>query len=213
MSDGQGDEASADAVRPESDDGSSSGTARESDDDVSESDSEQSSRTYTVELVREDGTSDVLEVAADQTILSATDPTDVDLRYGCREGRCVSCTGLLLDGEVEYITDPSALDDQQRADGFSLLCIATPASDCRVRVGKSVLGAAFPHLWQNEGMVQHDLIELEVAREELEEVDDVDVSETHLEDMRGAMQHFENLHEVREAYRRAIQTTSKKRHH
>ncbi|MDG5775589.1 2Fe-2S iron-sulfur cluster-binding protein [Haloarculaceae archaeon H-GB2-1] len=168
---------------------------------------------FTVELVREDGSSDVLEVAADETILSATDPTDIDLRYGCREGRCVSCTGLLLEGEIEYTTDPAALNDAQREDGFVLLCISRPASDCSVRVGKSVLGAAFPNLWQTETSVDSDLIEFEQARKELKAIDGVTVSEDHLEDMRGAMAYFDNLHEVREAYERALETTTEKRYH
>ncbi|MFB6183056.1 MAG: 2Fe-2S iron-sulfur cluster-binding protein [Haloarculaceae archaeon] len=172
-----------------------------------------SDRSYEVELIREDGSSDVLTVGADETILEATDPTDVDLRYGCREGKCVSCTGLLIEGDIEYVTEPSALNDQQRADGFALLCIGKPRSDCRVRVGKSVLGAAFPSLWHVEGAVTQDLIELERASEEIDDVDEATVADDHLESMQGSLSHFDNLKQVREAFDRALETTREKRYH
>ena len=104
-----------------------------------------------VEFVHDDGETDVVAVGPDETLLEATDDTPIGLRYGCREGRCVSCTGRLLDGEVSYVAEPHALDADQRADGFVLLCVAVPESDCRVAVGRSVLADAFPGLWKNVG--------------------------------------------------------------
>lgn len=173
-----------------------------------------SERTHTVELVREDGSMDVLEVASDETILSATDSTTIDMRYGCRAGRCVSCTGKLLTGDVDYLTEPKALSDDLRADGFVLLCVATPAEDCRVRIGKSVLGEAFPTIWQTESSGGQNITEFQQARKEIQLVEDekVVVDEAHLEEMRG-LEHFDNLLEVREAYERALETVNTVRHH
>lgn len=104
-----------------------------------------------VVLVRDDGSTDELAVGPGQTILAATDDADVPLRHGCREGRCVSCTARLLEGEVDYLTEPRALPDRLRAEGFVLLCVARPATDCRVAVGRGVLADAFPGLWRTEG--------------------------------------------------------------
>lgn len=104
---------------------------------------------HVVTVVRDDGHTSSVRVGPDETVLEATDDTDVDLRYGCREGRCVSCTARLLDGEVAYLTEPEALDERQREAGFVLLCVARPVSDCRIAVGRSVLADAFPTLWRS----------------------------------------------------------------
>jgi len=103
----------------------------------------------TVTLVADDGSTSSVRVGPDETILEATDDTDIDLRYGCREGRCVSCTARLVDGEVHYLEEPQALDERQREEGFVLLCIARPETDCRIRVGRSALAEAFPNLWRS----------------------------------------------------------------
>lgn len=111
---------------------------------------EQPAGTYAVELVEDGRTTGTVAVAADETILEATARSDTDLRYGCREGRCVSCTGRLLEGAVDYAVEPRALDDDKRDRGFVLLCIAHPREDCRVEVGRRVLADAFPQLWRTE---------------------------------------------------------------
>lgn len=103
-----------------------------------------------VELVGDDGDVSSITVEPGETILEATDDTAIDLRHGCREGKCVSCTARLLDGEIAYERAPQALDEDKREDGFVLLCIARPVSDCRIEVGRSVLADAFPGLWRSE---------------------------------------------------------------
>lgn len=105
---------------------------------------------YTVTLVRDDGSTSTVRVAGDETVLEATDDADIDLRYGCREGKCVSCTARLVEGELSYYREPQALSDEQREAGFVLLCVAHPASDCTIEVGRSVLADAFPGLWRPE---------------------------------------------------------------
>ncbi|MFB6183494.1 MAG: 2Fe-2S iron-sulfur cluster-binding protein [Haloarculaceae archaeon] len=158
--------------------------------------------THTVTLVDEDGSREGLEIEEGQTILQATDEAGVDLRYGCREGKCVSCTGLLIDGEVEYVRTPAALNDRQRREGFVLLCICTPRTDCKVEVGKHVLAEAFPTLWRQESG-SRALDQLREARRKLRTVSEVDPhEEEHLDHLRGAMGIFPNLHEMYEAYHR-----------
>jgi ferredoxin len=106
-------------------------------------------KTSTVTLVR-DGNEHRVSVGPRQTILEATDDTDVHLRYGCRDGKCGSCTARLLDGDITYTNAPRALAEDQQAAGFVLLCSARPISDCRIAVGRSVLADAFPNLWPSE---------------------------------------------------------------
>jgi ferredoxin len=154
---------------------------------------------HTVTLVREDGEREGVDADECQTILTATTDGSVDVRYGCREGRCVSCTGLLIDGEIEHVTEPEALDAQHREEGFVLLCVSRPIADCRVEVGKHVLAEAFPHLWRTETGATTE--RLRTARRKLNVLDDVDVHDAdHLDHMRGALARFPNLHEVSEAY-------------
>lgn len=90
------------------------------------------------------------DVGPDQSVLAAIDAGALDMQYGCRDGSCVRCIGRLLDGEVRYQREPSALSDDQRAAGFVLLCIAEPMSDCRFEIGRRVLEDAFPQLWPGE---------------------------------------------------------------
>ncbi|RBI59179.1 ferredoxin [halophilic archaeon] len=90
--------------------------------------------TVTVEL---DGETRDVEVAADEYILDAGLATGLDLPYSCRSGNCTSCTGELLEGEVDQ-SDGTALDRDERADGYVLLCSARPRADCRVRAGDEI---------------------------------------------------------------------------
>jgi ferredoxin len=106
---------------------------------------------YDVTIVRDDESTATVPVGSGETILDAAEAAAVDLRYGCREGRCSSCTGFLIEGSVEYVREPQALGDDHREDGFVLLCSAQPRADCRVRVGRTVLSAAFPSLWPGDG--------------------------------------------------------------
>lgn len=117
-------------------------------DDGSGGDDDADATEYIVTLVRDDDSTSTVRVAGDVTVLEATDETDIDLRYGCREGKCVSCTARLVEGELSYFREPQALSAEQREAGFVLLCVAHPASDCTIEVGRSVLADAFPGLWR-----------------------------------------------------------------
>ena len=62
---------------------------------------------------------DVVDVGAiispsDSTILNALEAADVHIHYHCREGFCGACRTKLIEGEVEYTTDPLAfIDDDE----------------------------------------------------------------------------------------------------
>lgn len=104
---------------------------------------------FMITFVRDGHDGRSLEMSPDETILEATDDTEIDLRYGCRAGKCVSCTARLLQGDISYLKPPQALSSRQQESGFILLCVAQPDSDCRIEIGRGVLEDAFPQLWRN----------------------------------------------------------------
>ena len=65
-------------------------------------------------------------------LLDSLEAQGVSLPYGCRYGGCISCAAKLLSGEVDQRAGV-ALNGRQLADGYVLLCVARPLSDCTLR--------------------------------------------------------------------------------
>lgn len=56
----------------------------------------------------------------------------IDLPAICRQGRCLTCAGRLLEGAVQH-DSPDAYFPEDHAAGYVLLCRAMPQSDVRIR--------------------------------------------------------------------------------
>jgi ferredoxin len=87
---------------------------------------------FTITLANQGG--QTFEVTDDQPLLVTLEDHGVSLPHGCRYGGCISCAAKLLDGAVDQSAGV-ALNGRQIGDGYVLLCVALPRSDCTLDVG------------------------------------------------------------------------------
>ena len=75
------------------------------------------------------------DCAPNQPILNAAHAANVLISYSCRSGRCGSCIGRVIAGEVTYPQgQPEALSVGQSDAGFALFCSAYALSDLTIEL-------------------------------------------------------------------------------
>lgn len=72
-----------------------------------------------------------IEVPEDRYVLFEAEAQGLELPYACRMGCCTACAVRVLEGEL---AQPQALgvSAELRAQGYALMCVAYPTSDCVV---------------------------------------------------------------------------------
>jgi len=86
----------------------------------------------TITLANRGGAS--FRVDRHRPLLGQLEAQGLSLPYGCRYGGCISCAAKLLSGRIEQ-REAVALNGRQLADGYVLLCVARPLTDCTFDVG------------------------------------------------------------------------------
>ena len=89
-------------------------------------------KTHTITIANRDGAS--YQVDARRPLLDSLREQGVDLPYGCQYGGCITCAAKVIDGEVDQRAQV-ALNNRQISNGYAVLCVARPVSDCIIEVG------------------------------------------------------------------------------
>lgn len=86
-------------------------------------------------LVRISGAGVSFEASGDESLLDAALRSGIPLRYGCRRGKCSTCKHLVVEGDVDDTAISAyALLDEEREEGFTLLCQAFARSHCVIEL-------------------------------------------------------------------------------
>ncbi|MFL2806094.1 MAG: 2Fe-2S iron-sulfur cluster-binding protein [Paracoccaceae bacterium] len=76
----------------------------------------------------------IFQVEANRPLLDSLRDQGVDLPYGCKYGGCITCAAKLISGKVDQRRQV-ALNNRQISDGYIILCVARPISDCTLQIG------------------------------------------------------------------------------
>ncbi len=90
------------------------------------------SDTRTIRIGNREGGS--FEVDARRPLLDTLREQGVDLPYGCKYGGCITCAAKLIEGKVDQRRQV-ALNNRQINNGYIVLCVARPLSDCTLEIG------------------------------------------------------------------------------
>lgn len=76
-----------------------------------------------------------------ESVLDAALRQNISLPYGCRSGRCGSCSGTVITGSIVYPDGlPKGLTPQDADNGHTLFCQAYPECDLEIEVAEAISG-------------------------------------------------------------------------
>ena len=76
----------------------------------------------------------IYKVDQRKTLLDSLRAQGVDLPYGCKYGGCITCAAKLIEGTVNQNAQV-ALNNRQINDGYVILCVARPITNCTLEIG------------------------------------------------------------------------------
>jgi ferredoxin len=71
----------------------------------------------------------VITAREDETLLAAALRAGLDVPSSCRTGTCRTCIALLERGSIDYVVEWPGLIPEERAQGWTLPCVAQARSD------------------------------------------------------------------------------------
>lgn len=74
------------------------------------------------------------QVETRRPLLDTLREQGVDLPFGCKYGGCITCAAKLMQGEVDQRRQV-ALNNRQISQGYVILCVARPVTDCTMEIG------------------------------------------------------------------------------
>jgi ferredoxin len=86
--------------------------------------------THTVEILHQ-GNTLTIQVPDDRNILEIANEQGLDLPSSCTAGVCTTCAAKVLVGKVVQ-EDGVGLSPDLQKQGFALLCVSFPRSNCKV---------------------------------------------------------------------------------
>jgi CDP-4-dehydro-6-deoxyglucose reductase len=100
------------------------------------------------------------DCAPGQAILKAGLAAGLRLPFSCRSGMCRTCKGRVVSGQVDFgDAHVKYLSEAERAQGFALLCCASPLSDLVVEVEEIVeTGEMHPDSVHLPGIYVHRIV-------------------------------------------------------
>ena len=90
------------------------------------------SRSFTITIANRDDA--IYQVDTNRPLLETLREQGVDLPYGCKYGGCITCAAKLTSGEIDQRRQV-ALNNRQINNGYVVLCVARPQSDCTLEIG------------------------------------------------------------------------------
>ena len=73
-------------------------------------------------------------IGENEAIIEVIEKAGYLLPIGCRYGGCITCAAKLIRGKVKQ-PNGTAINKRQSEDGYILLCVARPQTDCVIDVG------------------------------------------------------------------------------